>query len=120
MKAQKKIDELKDRPEWPYLDICGCYLSDFDSICNELGFDPYGRPATGSIGKKAPLLMSKFEKVVLRRRSSMHHLCIIASEFQRPGPAYLKRLLIEQLKKYLQDMREIEGELLQAMEEGAG
>lgn len=124
-KGTPKYEALRALPGWPCLIDPEAAAQAF-GIANDIYFlDQPSWPAWGSFDHKAAFLMrGKFEKWAKRTASALRHLCIMLSEFQRPGdPSHSgrasKQAIAQLIKDQAKEWRQLERQVIDAIMEAA-
>lgn len=84
-KGTPKYERLKAQPGWPWLIRAEEAVQAYGIATDVYFEDQYEWAASGSFDRKAGLLRRKFDKWASKSASALHHLCMIAAEFQRPS-----------------------------------
>ena len=114
-----KLKELMDCKYWPNLDDWKVSASDMSAfISNHMDAISYAKD--GNFEDKVYIIARKFDKVMRRQASAVHHLCRILSEFRRQGSAKMKRSLAWIIQFRMEEYMGLEKDLLEVLQELSG
>lgn len=119
-KGTPQYERLRARQGWPYLISPEAAAQVYGIAADVYYNDQPTEAARGSFDSKTFQVRTKFEKWAKKRASALHHLCIILSEFQRPGDRTFgggpgKRAIAELIRDYVEEWHELDRQVVAAI-----
>lgn len=108
-----QYERLKARKGWPWLINAEKAAQTFGIAADVYYYDQTTPAARGSFDSKTIQVRKKFQTWAQKRASALHHLCLILSEFQRPGDRTNgggpgKQAIAELIRDYVEEWQELD------------